>query len=117
MTKQLDLIYKSGAFVPLTPLQGIFEGDRVSINVNLLNIIRATPTEEEAEDPDALNRAMAKMMNRTPEEREAARARLLQHSRAPRAIPEGQNLNDVVYGKWPGDETEEEILAALEKLS
>lgn len=115
MTKQLDLIYKSGAFVPLTPLQGIFEGDRVI--TNLLNIIRATPGEEVAEDPDAFNRAMAKMMNKTPEEKAAARTRLYQQSRAPREIPEGQTLNDVVYGKWPGTETEDEILEALEKLS
>ena len=71
----------------------------------------------EAEDPDALNRAVAKMMNRTPEEAAAARARLFQQSRAPREIPNGQTLDDVVYGKWPDAETEEEVLEALEKLS
>lgn len=115
MMKQLDLIYKGGAFFPLSPLQGVFEGDKVQIS--LLNIIRAIP--EEAEDPGALDRAIAKMMNRTPEEAEAeaARVRLFQRSRAPREIPNGQTLNDVVYGKWPGEESEEEVLAALEKLS
>lgn len=113
MIKQLDLVYKGGAFFPLSPLKDVFEGDKVQIS--LLNIIRATP--EEAEDPGALDRAVAKMMNRTPEEAEAARARLFQQSRAPREIPNGQTLNDVVYGKWPGAETEEEVLEALEKLS
>jgi hypothetical protein len=113
MNKQLDLVYKGGAFFPLSPLNDVFEGDQVQIS--LLNIIRATP--EEAEDSGALDRAVAKMMNRTPEEAEAARARLFQQSRAPREIPHGQTLHDVVYGKWPGEESAEEILAALEKLS
>jgi putative addiction module CopG family antidote len=74
-------------------------------------------TEEEAEDPEALDRAMAKMMNRTPEEIEAARAQLFQASRPPRELPEGKTLEDMISGKWPGDETGEEVLRALEKLS
>ena len=115
MIKQLDLIYKRGAFVPLTPLQGIFEGDRVI--TNLLNIIRAIPAEEEAEDPGALDRAVARMMNRTPEEIEATRAQLFAEMEPPRPLPPGKTLEDMISGKWPGDETEEEVLRALEKLS
>ena len=73
--------------------------------------------EGEAEDPEALNRAVARMMNRTPEEIEAARARLFQQSRPPREIPEGKTLEDMISGKWPGDETDEQIREALERLS
>lgn len=97
MTKQLNVIYKKGAFFPLTPLQGIFEGDIVSIILH--NITRATPAEEEQEDPEALDRAIAKMMNRTPEEIEAARAQLFQASRPPCEIPEGKTLEDMISGK------------------
>ena len=32
-------------------------------------------------------------------------------------LPEGKTLEDVVVGMWPGDETDEEIFAALERLS
>ena len=84
--------------------------------------LRAQPLQSGAngsddEDPDALARAVAKVLNRTPEEREQARARLLQSSRPPRPLPEGQTLFDVVCGKWPGDETDEQVLEALRKLS
>ena len=114
MTRQLEAIYKRGAFIPLTPLQGVFEGDKVQIS--LLNIVRAAP-EDEAEDPGALDRAVAKMMNRTPEEIEATRARLFSEMEPPRPLPPGKTLEDMISGKWPGDETDEEVLRALEKLS
>jgi predicted DNA-binding antitoxin AbrB/MazE fold protein len=91
MTKQLDVIYKGGAFFPLTPPQGISEGDKVQIS--LLNIIRATP-EEEAEDPGALERAVTRMMNRTPGEIEATRARLFSEMEPPRPLPPGMTLED-----------------------
>jgi predicted DNA-binding antitoxin AbrB/MazE fold protein len=114
MSKQLEVIYKGGGFFPLTPLQGIVEGDKVRIS--LLKIIN--PSEDETdEEPGALERAIAKMMNRTPEEIEATRTRLFQQSRPPREIPEGKTLEDMICGKWPGDETDEQILEALEKLS
>jgi hypothetical protein len=31
--------------------------------------------------------------------------------------PPGLSLIDRVFGKWPGDETSEELLAALERIS
>lgn len=114
MTKQLEVIYRGGGFFPLSPPTGILEGDKIKIS--LLNIIRANP-EEEAEDPQALDRAVSRITKRTPEEVEAARIRLFQQSRPPREIPAGQTLADVICGQWPGDETDEQILAALEKLS
>ena len=114
MSKQLDVVYKGGGFFPLTPLQGIFEGARVKIT--LLNI-ESTNEESDDEDPGALDRAIAKMMNRTPEEVEATRARLFAEMEPPREIPEGKTLEDMISGKWPGDETDDEVLRALEKLS
>lgn len=61
--------------------------------------------------------AFTKATNRSPEEIEAARERVLKSSPKPRDLPEGKTLEEVVSGKWPGDETDEQIFAALEKLS
>jgi|SRR5579862_2343316 len=61
--------------------------------------------------------ALAQAINRTPEQIAEARARVLQASPAPRELPEGKTLEEVVMGQWPGDETDEQILEALEKLS
>jgi hypothetical protein len=75
-------------------------------------------TDEDGDfDPDALERAIAQMMNRTPEEVEETRARLFQEMEPPRPLPPGKTLFDVVCGQWPGDETDEEVFAALAKLS
>jgi hypothetical protein len=57
------------------------------------------------------------MKNRTPEQIAASRARMLEVSRPPRLLPEGQGLFDVICGQWPGTETDEEVHAALERLS
>ena len=61
--------------------------------------------------------ALAQVTNRTPEEVTAARDRLILASPPPRELPEGKSLEDVVMGKWPGDETDEQILEALRTLS
>lgn len=68
-------------------------------------------------DPDALEKAVARLLNRTPQEVEAARARLFKASRPPRPLPEGKTLEDVLAGQWPGDETDEQVYEALRKLS
>lgn len=68
-------------------------------------------------EPNALANAMATLLNRTPEEKERAKAELYAASRPPRPLPEGKTLLDLVYGKWPGDETDEEVFEALRKLS
>lgn len=73
--------------------------------------------EEEDTEPDALAKAMARMLNRTPEEIEQTRARLFQEMEAPLPLPEGKTLFDVVCGQWPGDESDEEVFEALKKLS
>ncbi len=69
------------------------------------------------EDPEALIKAVTKLLNRTPDEIEQARERLLQASRPPRPLPAGQTLFDAVCGSWPGDETDEQVFEALRKLS
>lgn len=65
--------------------------------------------------PDAL--ARAKLLSRTPEEIEQTRQRFFQEMETPRPLPEGKTLFDVICGKWPGDETDEEVFEALRKLS
>jgi hypothetical protein len=32
-------------------------------------------------------------------------------------VPPGANVMDLIWGRWPGDESEEEVLKALEELS
>ncbi|HEX5084026.1 MAG TPA: hypothetical protein VFY40_18410 [Blastocatellia bacterium] len=77
-----------------------------------------SPTDEDGDfDPDAFERAFAQMTNRTPEEIEETRARIFQEMVSPLPLPPGKTLADILYGQWPGDETDEEVLAALEKLS
>lgn len=73
------------------------------------------PEKDEDTDPDALAKAIAKLLNQTPEERARARAELFAASRPPRPLPEGKTLGDVL--QWPGDETDEEVFEALRKLS
>lgn len=114
MTQLLDVIYKGGAFFPLTPLEGIAEGDQVKIRV--LNLIPANSASHE-EDPTTLERAVTRLTNRTPEEIAATRARLFAAMKPPAPLLPGQTLEDVISGQWPGDETDEEIRRALEKLS
>jgi hypothetical protein len=61
--------------------------------------------------------ALAQAMNRTSEEIADARTRVLQASPVPRQIPEGKTLEDMILGQSPGDETDEQIFEALERLS
>jgi hypothetical protein len=69
------------------------------------------------EDPDALDRAVAAMVGRTPQERAAAQARAAAEFRPANEPPPGQTVLDAVFGRWPGDETDEEVRLALERLS
>jgi len=87
----------------------------------MTNAIAEQPQEIEtelAEDTKpAWERELEWLANRTPEEIEEARRELKAASRPSRPLPEGKTLSDMVCGKWPGDETDEEIAAALERLS
>jgi hypothetical protein len=77
----------------------------------------ALKDEEEDTDPDALARAIARMTNRTPEEIAAAQQRAIVAYPAKNPLPPGQTILDVIDGKWPGNETDEEVFEALRKLS
>jgi hypothetical protein len=70
---------------------------------------------EPTNDPLAI--AIARLRNRTPEQVAADRDRLLALSPPPRPLPHGKTLEDVLAGLWPGDETDEQVREALEKLS
>jgi hypothetical protein len=67
--------------------------------------------------PDALSLAVQRMTNRAPAEVLAGRQQILVTARRGRPLPEGKTLLDVVEGSWPSNETDEEIRAALERLS
>jgi hypothetical protein len=67
-------------------------------------------------DPDALNRMIAKLTNRTPEEKLAARQRALEESRPQIELASDVSLFDVIP-VVRGHETDEEVIAALKELS
>ena len=75
------------------------------------------PSPEAPAVPDALTEAVNALINRTPEQKLANRAEAMTYLRKGRPLPEGKTFDDVVKGKWPGDETDEQIYEALEKLS
>lgn len=69
------------------------------------------------QQPDTLAEAMRRLTTRTPDEVLADRNAVLATARRGRPLPAGKTLFDVVEGTWPGDESDEEIRQALEKLS
>ncbi len=68
-------------------------------------------------DADPLAAAVRRLTSRTPELVLAAREQLLKTARRGCPIPAGKTLIEVVEGTWQGDETDEQIRTALEKLS
>ena len=102
----------------------IYEGTPSQLAEQLLSIpgdqkyrmilSKETPVEE---DVESLEAAIARMTNRTSVEITLVRERILAATPPPRELPEGETIFDVVMGKWPGDETDEQVLAALEKRS
>ncbi len=67
--------------------------------------------------PSRLEQEIEWLTNLSPEEKEQTRRELQAASRPPRPLPEGKSLSDMVCGTWPGDETDEEVAEALERLS
>jgi hypothetical protein len=72
---------------------------------------------EPAPEKNYLADAVRRALERTPEQMLADRADVLAGVRKGAPLPPGKTLDDVVKGKWPGDETDEQIRAALEELS
>ena len=101
----------------------VFEGSRDEI----ISLLRSMPDQNyrvkivgvrEPSLPNfALDEAIRKLTSRTPEQILAARERILAKSPVPTPLPPGKTLEDMVAGTWPGDETDEEIRDALERLS
>lgn len=75
------------------------------------------PEEAMGEGAESLEVALARMTHRTTEEIAATRESLLAATPPPRELPEGKNVLDVIMGQWPGNETDEQVFSALEKLS
>ncbi len=99
----IQAIYQNGVFTPKEPVS-LPEGCEVTVEAN-------------ADFETALDREIRWLTTRTPEQIEQARERILKASRPARPLPEGKTLSDMVEGKWPGDETDEQIHEALERLS
>ena len=72
---------------------------------------------ESAPEKDYLAEALRKAAGRTPEQMLADRADVLAGARKGKPLPPGKTLRDVVAGQWPGDETDEQVRAALDELS
>jgi hypothetical protein len=77
----------------------------------------STRSSDGAQEETELDRAIARMKRRTPEEARAARQRLEEAIEPGRPLPPGTTLFDAVAGKWPGDESDEEVARALRELS
>ena len=69
------------------------------------------------EGTDALTIAIERLVNRTPEVKAADRAEIMKTVRKGRPLPPCKSFFEVVQGPWPGDETDEQINEALERLS
>jgi hypothetical protein len=67
--------------------------------------------------PTALDAAVLRTTNRSPEEIEAARTTVLATARPARPLPPGKTWLEVISGQWPGDESDEQIKTALDELS
>ena len=90
---------------------GILPGDRVRVR------LESAYDYGDHTKPAMLSRARQAMTRRTPQQLAEAQARAMQTYQPQRAVPAGQNLADVVSGQWPGDESDEQIEAALRELS
>lgn len=102
----IHAIFKDGVFKPTKPVQ-LPELTEVAFEPRLV------PSKPNAR----LDQELAWLANRTAEDIERTRQELLNTSRPAQPIPAGKTLFDVVEGQWPGNETDEEIRTALERLS
>ena len=67
-------------------------------------------------DSEALNRAVAALINRTPEQKQAARERAVREFRPKNELPPDVSPLEVLP-VIKGDETDEQVLQALKELS
>ena len=69
------------------------------------------------EEQDLLTVAVARMTGRTADQIAEAQDRAAQFIRPGKPLPPGQTIFDAVAGKWPGNESDEQVDEALRKLS
>ena len=67
--------------------------------------------------PSALAEAVAEMTPRTPEQIAELQARAIRQYLPRRTPPPGKTVADMIGGRWPGDETDEQVRAALQDQS
>jgi hypothetical protein len=67
--------------------------------------------------PDMLDQGVEWLTSRGAAEVQAARERIFGAAPAPRELPAGKSVVDVVEGKWPGDENDAEVRDALDRIS
>ncbi|MEO2089728.1 MAG: antitoxin family protein [Gemmataceae bacterium] len=101
----IQAIYQDGVFKPKEPVE-LPEGTEVTVEP-------AVPPPPET----PLEREIRRLTSRTQDEIMAAREEVQKASRPARPLPPGKTLSDMVEGKWPGDETDEQVREALERLS
>jgi hypothetical protein len=104
-------------------LPAVFEGTRDEIATFLSHLppqryhIEISDVDGPGPERDYLAEALQRARERTPEQLQADRADVLAGVRKGTPLPPGKTLDDMVRGKWPGDETDEQIRSALEELS
>jgi hypothetical protein len=78
----------------------------------------ATPAALAFFEVDPLEKALTLLRQRTPAEalaaQTAARAALVPPTHT---LPTGKTLSETLAGHWPGEETDEQVYTALQKLS
>lgn len=107
----IHAIYENGVFKPTEPV-ALPEACEVEFEPRIVSPLPEAPSRLEAELA-----WLESLKHRTEAEVEETRRRLDALSRPPAPIPEGKTLSDMVEGKWPGDETDEQINEALKRLS
>jgi hypothetical protein len=102
--------------VPLEQEAAVRDAHARGDRTRLLHLLRDLADQAILEE-DPLDRALSEVRAELPREklRRVAAARTL--LRPGRPFPEGKNLDDLVFGKWPGGETDEEVRVALDRLS
>lgn len=104
----IQAVYADGVLTPKVPLD-LPEGSVVEFTPHVV--------QEQEQFVERLERELEAMMNRTPEEIQAACDRIDAKSTPPRPLPPGMTFAEVVQGCWPGDESDEQVAEALERLS
>ena len=90
---------------------GLHPGDEVQVRIEMAQLHADHAT------ASLLDQAVYAMTHRTPDQISEAQARAMEAYKPIRTVPAGRTLADVVSGKWPGDESDAQINAALSELS